>query len=100
MKRSDTQLTEAKRYHLYTMRKQNKSIWGLLNISRQLPIKALDEPSIVKGRECSKKHALSLSEGSIQQGRSHFDARSVLIVREHGKRARTPLAAFFNIPRL
>ena len=40
--------------------------------------------------ECSKK--------SVQQGRSHFDARSVLIVREHGKRARTPLAAFFNIP--
>ncbi|MFB3146509.1 MAG: hypothetical protein ACE1ZO_05230, partial [Nitrospirales bacterium] len=31
-------------------------------------------------------------------GRSPFDARSVLIVREHGKRARTPLAAFFNIP--
>jgi len=73
---------------------------GLLNISRQLPIQALDEPSIVKGRECSKKHALSLSEGSIQQGRSPFDARSVLIVREHGERARTPLAAFFNIPLL
>jgi len=32
------------------------------------------------------------------QGRSPFDARSVLSVREHGKRARTPLAAFFNIP--
>jgi len=28
-----------------------------------------------------------------------FDARSVLSVREHGKKARTPLAAFFNIPR-
>jgi len=41
-------------------------------------------------RECSKK--------SAQQGRSHFDARSVLSVREHGKMARTPLAAFFNIP--
>jgi hypothetical protein len=27
-----------------------------------------------------------------------FDARSVLSVREHDKRARTPLAAFFNIP--
>ncbi len=26
MKRSDTQLTVAKRYHLYTMRKPNKSI--------------------------------------------------------------------------
>jgi hypothetical protein len=35
----------------------------------------------------------------IQQGHSHFDARSVLPVREHGKRARTPLVAFFNIPR-
>ncbi len=34
----------------------------------------------------------------LQQGRSPFDARSVLIVREHGKMARTPLAAFFNIP--
>ena len=41
-------------------------------------------------RECSKK--------SVQQGRSHFDARSVHEVREHGKMARTPLAVFFNIP--
>ncbi len=32
------------------------------------------------------------------QGHSPFDARSVRVVREHGKRARTPLAAFFNIP--
>jgi len=71
---------------------------GLLNIALQQPIKAPNEPRIVSGREGSKKHALSLSEGSIQQGRSHFDERSVLIVREHGKRARTPLAAFFNIP--
>jgi hypothetical protein len=63
---------------------------GLLNIALQQAIKASDEPRIVNGRECSKKF--------VQQGRSHFDARSVLIVREHGKRARTPLAAFFNIP--
>jgi hypothetical protein len=34
----------------------------------------------------------------IQQGRSHFDARSVLPVREHDKIARTPLVAFFKIP--
>jgi hypothetical protein len=34
----------------------------------------------------------------IQQGRSDFDARSVLPVREHDKMARTPLVAFFNIP--
>jgi len=44
----------------------------------------------VSWRECSKKF--------VQQGRSLFDARSVHSVREHGKRARTPLAAFFNIP--
>ncbi len=44
----------------------------------------------ISERECSKKF--------VQQGRSPFDARSVLPVREHGKRARTPLAAFFNIP--
>ncbi len=41
-------------------------------------------------RVCSKK--------SVQQGRSPFCARSVLALREHGKRARTPLAAFFNDP--
>ena len=41
-------------------------------------------------RVCSKK--------SVQQGRSHFCARSVLVLREHGTRARTPLAAFFNRP--
>jgi len=73
---------------------------GLLNISLQQQVKAPNEPRMVRGRECSKKHALSLSEGSIQQGRSPFDARSVLIVREHDKRARTPLAAFFNIPKI
>jgi len=33
----------------------------------------------------------------IQQGRSDFDARSVLALREHDKMARTPLVAFFNI---
>ncbi len=45
----------------------------------------------MNGRECSKK--------SVQQGRSYFDARSVLSVRKHGKMVRTPLAAFFNIPK-
>ena len=38
------------------------------------------------------------SKKSVQQGRSHFFERSVLPVREHGKLARTPLAAFFNRP--
>ena len=46
----------------------------------------------------SKKHALSLPEGSVQQGCSRFYARSVRVVGEHGKMARTPLAAFFNRP--
>ncbi len=62
----------------------------LLNISLQQPIKGPNEPRIVSGRECSKKF--------VQQGLSHFDARSVLLVLEHGKRSRTPQAAFFNIP--
>ena len=33
-----------------------------------------------------------------QQGHSRFCARSVLALREHGKMARTLLAAFFNGP--
>ncbi len=65
---------------------------GMLNISLQWPIKAHDRTDSISWRECSKKF--------VQQGRSPFDARSVLSVREHGKRARTPLAAFFNIPNL
>jgi hypothetical protein len=67
-----------------------KSIGQLLNISFPWPIQAQEETAIISWRECSKK--------SVQQGRSHFDARSVHGVREHGKMARTPLAAFFNIP--
>jgi hypothetical protein len=38
------------------------------------------------------------SKKSVQQGHSHFYARSVHLVREHGKMARTPLAAFFKRP--
>ncbi len=65
---------------------------GLLNNSLHTANKShiSDQPG--NGGECSKK--------SVQQGRSRFDARSVRFVREHGKRARTPLAAFFNIPML
>ncbi len=40
----------------------------------------------------------SCPEASRREGRSPFCARSVLAVREHGKMARTPLAAFFNRP--
>ncbi len=42
--------------------------------------------------------ASGLFKKGVQQGRSHFCAQSVLPVREHGKMARTPLAAFFNSP--
>ncbi len=49
-------------------------------------------------RVCSKKSVQSCPEASRREGRSPFCARSVLAVREHGKRARTPLAAFFNRP--
>jgi hypothetical protein len=47
---------------------------------------------LLSRRECSKKF--------VQQSRSHFDERSVHAVREHGKMARTPLAAFSNIPKV
>ena len=70
--------------HRYTI------LVGLLNISGPRPIDAPGKTACISGRECSKK--------SVQQGRSPFDARSVLLVREHGKRVRTQLAAFFNIP--
>ncbi len=60
------------------------------NISLTWIAKSSRGANISSGRECSKKF--------VQQGRSPLDARSVLSVREHGKRARTPLAAFFNIP--
>ncbi len=63
---------------------------GLWNTSQTQNAYTRAENPIGSRRECSKK--------SIQQGRSPFDARSVLPVREHGKRARTPLVAFFNIP--
>ena len=45
-------------------------------------------PSIPNTRRCSKK--------LVQLGHRQFRARSVLAIREHGKLARTPLAAFFN----
>ncbi|MEC4673356.1 MAG: hypothetical protein VST68_04140 [Nitrospirota bacterium] len=61
-----------------------------MNISLPWPIHAHEKTGIISWRECSKKF--------VQQGRSPFDARSVHCVREHGTRARTPLAAFFTIP--
>jgi hypothetical protein len=63
---------------------------GLLNFSLLWHVNVRGEIDVSSRGEWSKK--------SVQQGRSLFDARSVLSVREHGKRARTPLAAFFNIP--
>jgi len=43
---------------------------------------------------------MGMIKKSVQQGRSQFDARSILTVCEHGKMARTPLTEFFNIPRV
>jgi hypothetical protein len=63
---------------------------GVLNISHPWQINTREITDISSWRGCSKK--------SVQQGHSYFDARSVLPVREPGKMARTPLAAFFNIP--
>ncbi len=36
------------------------------------------------------------SRNPVQQGRSDFDERSVLSVREHGKMVRTPLVGFLE----
>jgi len=63
---------------------------GLLNISLSWQRNTLGEINIGSRGEWSKNF--------VQQGRSLFDARSVPSVREHDKRARTPLTAFFNIP--
>jgi len=85
-----------------------------------LPIHPRKETDILNRKECVQK-ACPLGGGeSVQQGplacyvlegvsfmlaasrrgQPLFDARSVLTVREHGTMARTPLAAFFNIPQL
>ncbi len=65
---------------------------GLLNISLPWHVNAPGTTDVSSQGEWSKK--------SVQQGRSPFDARIVHAVREHGKRVRTPLAAFFNIPHM
>jgi len=62
----------------------------LLNISFPWQRNAIGEIDISSRGEWEKK--------SVQQGRSLCDAWSVLSVREHGKMARMPLAAFSNIP--
>jgi hypothetical protein len=59
---------------------------------------AQDEVTHQRLRVGSKKHALSLPEGSVQtrpeaarrEGRSHFDARSVCGIREHGNNGDLP----------
>ncbi|MEC4675279.1 MAG: hypothetical protein VST68_13905 [Nitrospirota bacterium] len=64
---------------------------------REWSKKSVNSPAHSRGRQDALFHG---------QGRSHVDARSVLIVREHGNMARTPLAdpstllrtCFFNIP--
>ncbi len=48
---------------------------------------------------CSKKSVQSCPAASRREGSKPFCARSVLALREHGKRASTRLAAFFNRPK-
>jgi hypothetical protein len=45
-----------------------------------------------------KKHVLAEAGSPSSKAAAFYDARSVQPVREPGKKARTPLAAFFNIP--
>ncbi|MEX2493965.1 MAG: hypothetical protein WD425_19660 [Nitrospirales bacterium] len=63
----------------------------MLNISPPKPISPLGK--------FHHQESMGMVKKVIQQGRSHFGARSVLPVRERNKMARTPLVAFFNIPR-
>ena len=74
-------------------------------ISLSWPQNPLGEIDCSSRREWSTKSPLSPAQTQWRQdalfhgqGRSSIDARSVLPVREHGNMARTPLAAFFNIP--
>jgi hypothetical protein len=59
---------------------------------------AQDEVTHQRLRVGSKKSVQSCPGAPRREGHSHFYARSVCVIREHGKMARTPLAAFFNRP--
>ncbi|MEC4673031.1 MAG: hypothetical protein VST68_02465 [Nitrospirota bacterium] len=89
------------------------TFWGLLNLSSHMAHKGprrnrYQQPTGMVKKACPREGGGSaLSPAQTQgrqdalfhgQGRSQVDARSVLPVRELGKLARTPLAAFFNIP--
>jgi hypothetical protein len=55
--------------------------------------------SVQQGRELPARSRRPRIAWLIPEGEPFvFDVRSVLPVREHGKKVRTPLAAFFNIP--
>ena len=80
----------------------SSSYEGLLNISCPRPINAPERPINISERECSKNPILSegfvqsCPEQSRREGRSPFGARSVLSVREHGKRATSVCASRFG----
>jgi len=75
-------------------------IMGQLNIYFLWPFNPLAEVAISIRREWSKKIVQQGRESLVRSQRAYplFDARSVLLVRDHGKTARTPLTAFFIIP--
>ncbi len=46
--------------------------------------------------QCAALRTRVGSKKFVHQGNSHFGARSVLAIREHGKMARTPLTPFLQ----
>ena len=62
---------------------------GQFSISRKCPISSLGKVWCQDLMRIDQK---------IGQGHSPFDVRNLLFAREYGKRARTPLVDFVNIP--
>jgi hypothetical protein len=85
-------------------------IMGQLKCSFLWPFNPLTEVAISIRREWSKKIVQQGRESLVKSRRAPMawyvsegvplvlGARSIRLVREHRKKARTPLAAFFNIP--
>gem|GEM_PF-565551 len=80
----------------------------LLNHSLRVASTRHRSNQAINGRECSKKHALSLSEGFVQQGpiremsfvsrEKCFGVNEIRDTLHEIRSQETPLAAFFNIP--
>ncbi len=73
----------------------NEGVRALVGVLNSEDIKG----HISSGR-CSLLVASDLFKNVVQQGHSHFCARSVLARRTHGTMARTPLVVFLNRPQI